>query len=410
MNIFESIMLAFDSIRVNKLRAILTLLSISIGVFAIMGAGTLVRSIDSTISGEMEELGENTFSIYKMPKLQLGHEAWHKYQKRKPITFSQARDFKRKMDPDCQVSYYTGGVGFQAKYGNNETDPDVMLLGCDENFLYTNYYKMSDGRPFMENDVNFCKNVCIIGNDVIVKAFPNINPIGKILKVKNQKYEVIGTLEVKGAMLGRSQDNVILIPATQYLKYFSSEQDETLTLNIKAPSKEELTSSLDEATGIMRTIRNCKPWEENSFEIETNEAIAEQFSNLTDYLTYFGFFSGAIALIAAGVGIMNIMLVSVKERTREIGIRKAIGAKRSWILTQFIVEAITLCQVGGMIGVLMGFAASSLFGKLISIKMSVPFDWVIVSLAICTFLGLVFGAYPAWKAAKLDPIEALRYE
>jgi len=160
----------------------------------------------------------------------------------------------------------------------------------------------------------------------------------------------------------------------------------------------------------MRLVRNLKPWEENDFEIETNESIKEQFSGLTKYLQWFGFISGGIALIAAGVGIMNIMLVSVKERTREIGVRKAVGAKRRWIMYQFIIEAITLCQVGGAIGIVVGVIAGGAFGLLIGGTFSIPVGWVVFSVIICTMLGVIFGAYPAWKAAKLDPIEALRYE
>jgi len=237
-----------------------------------------------------------------------------------------------------------------------------------------------------------------------------MNPIGKRITIKNQNYEVIGMLESKGATLGRSQDNVIYIPISGFLKYYSSEWNESVTITIKAIGKGNRDATIDEAIGSLRVIRNLKPWEENDFEMDTNETITEQFSSFIGFLTYFGFFSGAIALIAAGVGIMNIMLVSVKERTREIGIRKAIGAKRKWILMQFIVETITLCQIGGLAGIIMGVGGGWALGSMAHMTIVFPVNWLIGAVVLCTVLGLLSGAYPAWKAAKLDPIEALRYE
>ncbi len=211
-------------------------------------------------------------------------------------------------------------------------------------------------------------------------------------------------------MFGQSQDNMVLIPITHLLNYFASFWESSVQIVLRARSRDVFTQAIDEAIGVMRLVRNLKPWEENDFEIETNESIKEQFSGLTKYLQWFGFISGGIALIAAGVGIMNIMLVSVKERTREIGVRKAVGAKRRWIMYQFIIEAITLCQVGGAIGIVVGVIAGGAFGLLIGGTFSIPVGWVVFSVIICTMLGVIFGAYPAWKAAKLDPIEALRYE
>ena len=276
--------------------------------------------------------------------------------------------------------------------------------------FFNNGINVAEGRPITYEDVEYNSSVAVIGNDLVVKLFPKINPIGKKIKVKSQFYEVVGVLESKGAMLGTSQDNQVLITIPKYLQYYASEWEESLTLTIRSLDKSKVSNNMDEAIGAMRIARNLKPWEENSFEVETNESITEQFSGFTKYLSYFGAFCGAIALIAAGIGIMNIMLVSVKERTREIGIRKAIGARRSWILTQFIIETITLCQIGGIIGVGAGVGAGWILGKLIKIDIALPWSWIIFSLVICTLLGLLFGAYPAWKASKLDPIDALRYE
>lgn len=410
MNISESVKLALDSIAVNKLRAFLTLLSIAIGVFAIIGAGSLVSSINGTVDTELDALGENTFFIYKTPKIQMGDKAWRKYRKRKAITFSQYRELKERLTDVDLVSAQAFSQGFLVKANGKETNPDVTLIGIDEEYYQINNRKISDGRQITFSDIESNRNVAVIGNDIVVKCFPDGKAIGNDITINNQKYNVIGVLDVKGAMFGQSQDNMVLIPLNNFLTYFSDEWSESLTLTIKANKKDDLPVTIDEATGVLRSIRNDKPGEENSFEIESNEAIREQFQSFTIYLYYFGFICGGIALIAAGVGIMNIMLVSVKERTREIGIRKAIGAKRRWIMMQFLIETITLCQVGGAIGILMGVGAGSLFSLLLNLSITLPWNWIIFSLVICTLLGIVFGMYPAGKAAKLDPIEALRYE
>ncbi len=410
MNILESIIMAIDSIRVNKLRSSLTLLSIAIGVFAIIGVGSLTSSINSTVEGEIEALGETTFYIFKDPKIMMGGPHWKKYYRRKAINYLQYQELKSSL---TNVSLVTG-TGFSMsntiKSGNFETNPDVTLVGADEDYFVLENRDFAEGRSLVQSDIMMNRNVAVLGNDVKVKLFPNIDPIGQTITIKNQKYEVIGVLEPKGAMLGQSQDNLVFIPITHFLRYFASYWEESLQITLRAKSSELMTHAVDEAIGAMRSIRNVKPWEENDFEIETNEALTEQFAGLTSYLQWFGLISGGIALIAAGVGIMNIMLVSVKERTREIGVRKAIGARRNWILTQFIIEAITLCQIGGLIGIILGNVAGGLLGFAIGMKLHLPIDWIAASILICTLLGLFFGAYPAWKAAKLDPIEALRYE
>jgi putative ABC transport system permease protein len=410
MIVFESISIAIDSIRLNKLRAFLTLLSICIGVFAIIVAITLVKSINNTVTTQMADLGENTFSIYRMPKIQFGAHTWRKYAGRKRINYSQVQDFKRNLMLASSVSAMSTSSNHTLKTSMFETNPDVSLIGTDASYFETNNILISDGRAFIDDDITFNRNVTIIGNDIVQLLFPNTDPIGKDLIIGKQIYSVIGIIETKGAILGRSQDNIAIIPITQFLKYYSTRWEESLTINVKSTSRDMLMPTIDEAIGILRGIRDDQPWELNSFELETNETIALQFAGLTGYLSLFGFITGFIALFAAGIGIMNIMLVTIKERTREIGIRKAVGAKKRWIMSQFIIETITLCQLGGALGIVLGLSLSFLFGNLLGLTLVVPFDWILYSLIICTILGLIFGAYPAWKAANLDPIEALRYE
>ncbi len=410
MIVFQSIIMALDSIRVNKLRAFLTLLSICIGVFAIIVAITLVKSINSTVSTQIADLGDNAFSIYRMPKIQFGGNTWRKYAARKPINYSQVQEFKRNMKLAISVSTMSTSSNHILKTSIFETNPDVTLTGTDASYFETNNISVASGRAFIEDDITFNRNVVIVGNDIVVQLFPNTDPVGKDLIIGKQIYSIIGVLETKGAILGRSQDNIAIIPISQFLKFYSTRWEESLTINVKAQSKEMLLPTIDEAIGILRGIRGDQPWEMNSFELETNETISLQFASLTGYLSIFGFTTGIIALLAAGIGIMNIMLVTIKERTSEIGLRKAVGAKRRWIMYQFIIETITLCQIGGLLGIALGLILSSLFGNLLGLTLVIPADWILYSILICTFLGLAFGAYPAMKASKLDPIEALRYE
>lgn len=409
MNVIESILLVLHSIRENKLRSFLTLLSIAIGVFSLIVAGTLINSFQKAVLNELENIGETTFWVQRLPSIQMGH-TWYKYRKRKPITFRQYKELRRMTQSTNMISGASYTSGIVVNFGNLSTDPNVDLVGTDQNYFITNAVDVEYGRAITDEDVNLNRNVAIVGNDIVVKIFPNINPIGKEINIKNQKYTVIGVLKKRGALLGQSKDNQVLIPLTSFLRFYASPWEESLIISIKAMNRETLQETMDEIIGNLRIIRNVKPWEENSFEIETNETITEQFGGFVKYLSIFGFISGAFALIAAGVGIMNIMLVAVKERTREIGIRKAVGAKKRWILTQFIVEAISICQIGGLIGIVLGFAAGYLLGNTIQIPITFPLPWIILSVVVCTIIGVGFGAYPAYRAANLDPIESLRYE
>ncbi len=409
MNFSESIFQSIDSIRTNKLRTFLTLLSIAIGVFALIVAGTLINSFEKAVMTQLEDIGETTFWIQRLPSIQTGN-TWYKYRKRKPITFRQYKELQKMTNSTPWISAHTFTSGMTINAGNLSTDPDVFLVGADNIFFLTNSIDVEFGRSFTEEDINLNRNIAIIGNDVVVKIFPNVNPLGKEISIQNQKYTVVGILKTRGAMLGQSKDNMVIIPITNFLKYFASPWEESLHISVRAISKELLQETMDEVIGNMRVIRNVKPWEANTFEVETNETISEQFGSFVNFLSIFGFISGGFALIAAGVGIMNIMLVAVKERTREIGIRKAVGAKRRWILWQFIIEAITLCQIGGIIGIIFGVLGGYFLGNAIKLPLFFPIPWVILSIIICTVLGIGFGTYPAYRAANLDPIEALRYE
>ncbi len=402
---------AFYSIRTQKLRAFFTLLSITIGVFAITFSGSLVNSIDSTVNKQIESLGRYSFFITRMPAIQMGGHDWWKYRNRPEITFRQYLDLQDRVLDFAIVSGTARSAGLKIKSVNLETDPDVFLAGVDHNYFTISDAEILEGRPFLQNDIEYSNNFAVIGRDIIVKIFPKEKDvIGKSIKINNKSYTVIGTLKPKGAMLGQSQDNVVLIPISNYLTYFSSESEQDLTLIVRTDDPISFNYILDETIGQMRIVRNLKPWQLNNFEVQTNESLSDQFSSLTGYLTYFGVFSGLIALIAAGVGITNIMLITIKERTREIGIRKAVGAKKRWILVQFISETIVLTMLGGLLGILLGVFGGGMLGIALGTSFAISTKWVFISLIISLILGLLSGVLPAMRAASLDPVDALRYE
>lgn len=409
MNILESIKMAIDSIFAHKLRTFLTLLSVAIGVFAIMGSGSLVSSVDETVETEMANLGENSFRITRMPSVQTSRDSWRKYRKRERINYKQYTELREKIGSMAFVSVECSNGGMLIKYNDFNTDPDVELIGANDVYFNINDRDVPLGRALTEADIQFDRKVAVIGNDVKNKLFKQISPLNKEIKIGNQTYEVVGVLDEKGAILGQSQDNQVVIPITIFNKYYSSWW-ESLDIKIKAFNREGFDYVLDESIGALRVIRGDKPWEDSSFEIETNESLTQQFSGLTGYLSYFGLLAGFFALAAAGVGITNIMLVAIKERTREIGLRKALGAKRIWITLQFLVETMTITSIGGIIGMLLGYLMSALVSLIFGLKIIIPIDWILISFGITTVLGLISGLYPAFRAASLDPIESLRYE
>ncbi len=409
MNISESIYIALDSVRGNKLRTLLTLLSVTIGVFAIIGAGAITRSVEGAVLDEVNSMGEGTFFIQKTPAVMMGHN-WRKYQTRKDLSFKQYTELKKRLTQAEYISAVSQDRGKTVKYSGKSSDPDVSIAGIDENGLLAMGRNIIKGRNIIAEDITFNRSVAVIGNDIITKVFKSIDPIGKTITVDNHSYEIVGITNTKGAVMGQSQDNFVFVPLNSFLTYYADEYSQSLTMFVHAKNRKEYTQLFDAAINQFRIIRNLKPWEENDFEIESNTSISDTFKGFTNYLTYFGIICGIISLVAAGIGIMNIMLVSVKERTREIGVRKALGARKSWILYQFIIETITLCQIGAFMGIILGLGGAYLLTIPMSLKMAFPIDWIIFAIVICTILGIVSGAYPAWKAANLDPIEALRYE
>jgi putative ABC transport system permease protein len=408
--ISETIKLSIGTIRENKLRAILTLAGITIGVFSIIAIMTLLDALQSGIEGGLSQLGSNTFQVQKFPVMNFGDPRMRaKLRKRPDITYEQGLRLieKATLPKYISLEYWKGSKVF--KYGQDATNPNMGICGGLPDFLPTNSYNVKDGRMFTENELNSATSITVIGAEVASKLFPKLNPIGKKIILDKNEFSIIGILESKGESFGQSQDNFAIIPITRMLQIYGK-ADYSLNIAIQAPTKATYDETVEQVTSIMRVIRDVKPGEENNFEIFSNESLINSVNNFTKYFKYGAGFISFIALLAAGIGIMNIMLVSVTERTREIGIRKAVGAKSGNILTQFLIEAIILCQIGGIAGILLGITAGNLLGTFLNTKVVIPVDWVIIGLVICTIVGIVFGVYPAYKAAKLNPIDALRYE
>ena len=261
----------------------------------------------------------------------------------------------------------------------------------------------------MTSDVQYSNDVCVLGKDIVEKIFPNLNPIGYTVRVDGYPLQVIGVLEEQPSLFGNTRDNYVMVPITTFQSIYGR-RSFSVNITVMSHSKEDYDEVIDAAIGYMRTLRKVQPGEENDFSIFSNETLISQVNDITSGVKIGAMVVSIIALLAAGVGIMNIMLVSVTERTKEIGIRKAIGARKMNILLQFLSEAVILCLFGGFIGIILGVGIGNLAGSFLNAQNAIPVDWVIIGLSLCVFVGVIFGTYPAYKAANLDPIEALRYE
>lgn len=404
----ESFRMAIEAIRQNKLRSILTLLGISIGVFSVIGVMTAIRTLESSVNSQLDVFGTNTFTIQKWPVIMIGG-SHQKYRKRKNIDYFQYEELKRRAKLPFRVSVVDDTQERNIRYKDNVLKKTTDVVGVDEWGLRSYNTFIADGRNFTENDIRFRRNITILGPDIVDILFPFEDPISKVIQIKGLNYSVIGVTERKGQAFGQSQDYFALIPISLYLQRFSSHWT-SLSISVEAESPEMYEKTVDEAIGLMRVIRKVPPEKENDFVIVSNEELLETFAGLTGGIKLFAGAVSVIALLVAGIGIMNIMLVSVTERIKEIGIRKAIGAKRRDILTQFLMEAIFLSQFGGIAGVILGILGGNLVAVLLNVPAVIPIDWAFYGMTVCSFIGIGFGIYPAWRAANLDPIESLRHE
>ena len=404
----ESFWMAIDAIRKNKLRSLLTLLGITIGVFSVIGVMTAIRTLEQSIESGLNVFAANTFIIQKYPEIQFGRPD-KKYRNRKNITIAQYKTLKGMARLPLLVSAADGTAVRNVKYRDKEVKKSVELFGGDDGTIRFYNTFLSDGRNFIDDDIHYSRNVCILGMDVVDILFPFEDPISKKIKVDGLSYYVIGITERQGEAFGESKDNFIAIPISTFQEKFSN-QWSSIRIHIESPSEDAYNQTMDEVIGLLRSIRKVSPDEDNDFEIVSNTEMIEQFSGFTSGIKLFALLVSIIALVVAGIGIMNIMLVSVTERIKEIGIRKAIGATKQDILSQFLMEAIFLSEFGGVAGIILGILGGNIVSIVFNIPAVIPLDWAFIGLAVCSIIGIGFGIYPAWKAANMDPIESLRFE
>ena len=402
--------MALTAIRTHLLRSSLTLLGILIGIFSIIVVATAIRALQGNIERELAQLGSHTFQIQRFPAIHVEDdlESLDKYFRRKRFYLGTAQQLQERATLAKHV-----GVTSEIDQGElvsrfAKTAPNAVYRGMSPAAFETRNLVVSEGRALTEADMDSARPVAVLGADAAKKLFPYGSALGDWVQFRGVKYSVVGILEAKGSIFGQSQDNFISVPITTVLNRYGREIP--ISIQVQAPSQEAYDDVVEQVRGILRTLRKTPPGEGDDFEIVSNDSLISQFRSITLAVRAGAGIISSIALVAAGIGIMNIMLVSVTERTREIGIRRAVGAKKRNIMTQFIMEAVILSQIGGVLGVVAGIGAGNLAALIIEAPPVIPWDWALIGFLVCSWVGVIFGTYPAWKAANLDPIESLRYE
>jgi putative ABC transport system permease protein len=409
----EILRMAFQSLGVNKLRSMLTMAGITIGVFSVIGVMTVVSALRGSIESGLSFLGSNIFQFSKYPTgITNDGNNRRKIDARRNITLAQAQRYQQLMegvtDVVCLKAFYRNGP-VQATYQNRKTEPGLSFGGTNEHFLAANQYTIDLGRNLTPEDIALGRPITIIGPDIVKKIFPSESPLGKLVKIAGRTYTVVGTFAEKGTSFGQTQDDMVIVPITRFLSDFGS-ANVSISIATEAPNQQLYNEVMDKGVTAMRIVRGLQAEDENDFELYSNDSLISAFAKVADAVRAGALVISGIALLAASVGIMNIMLVSVTERTKEIGIRKSIGARRVSILTQFLIEAVVISLAGGVAGILIGVLAGN--GLAIWMKASVvfPWDWAAIGLIVCSVIGVGAGLYPAVKASRLDPIESLRFE
>ncbi|AXT60012.1 ABC transporter permease [Aquimarina sp. AD10] len=405
----ENIRIAMDSIKGQVLRTILTILIIAIGITALVGILTFLGALEKTITGDFASMGANTFNLQRY---EFNTRNNRDREKINPIiNYRNVRAFNDKFQyPFSKTSVsFTGTRGAEVKYENEKTDPEASVLGVNENYLENTGTEIDKGRNFTFFDIQNNNHVCLIGSDFTKNLFKNTNPIGKTISIRGVKFKVIGLLESKGATFRNNQDLKVLIPL-QLARSIFTLPNINYNISVKVDDKQFLEGAQDEAIVTFRNIRGLSPVEENNFGLERSDDLINRISNITSYLYYAAWIISIITVFGSSIALMNIMLVSVTERTREIGVRKALGAKKHTISGQFFLETVIIGQFGGLIGIILGIAVGSLAASISNFEFTIPWLAIVAAVVTSFLTAVVSGLYPAVKAANQDPIESLRYE
>jgi len=413
MKFGETIKMAWSSLGANKLRSSLTMLGITIGVFSVISVMTAVGALQYSIENGISFLGSNIFQFAKFPaNVAASGDVREKYRNRRNITYLQALHYYRLMEGEARevcLKCFAYEVKGQAVYNGVKTTPSLLVVGSNRSFLTANAYTLGYGRNLSDEDVDLSRRVIVVGKMIEKRLFPHETPIGKVIRMAGHTYTIIGVLSEKGTAFGQSQDDVCIMPITRFFEDYG-EAKRTVNIATQAFSADTYNRTFDKGISAMRIARGLKADQENDFEIYSNDSLKSAFTSVAGVVSVGAFVISFIALLAAGIGIMNIMLVSVTERTKEIGIRKSIGARSRDILRQFLTEAVFISEAGGIIGILLGVIGGDLLALALKVDLIFPWGWAIAGLIVCSAIGIGFGFYPAYRAAALDPIEALRYE
>jgi len=416
MHILEAFKMAITAIMSHKLRSFLTLIGIIAGVASIIAVMTGISVIQTAIEKEISVLGTQTFQVQKWAAAgPISQEEMQKIMRRRPTTVEHANAIRDGVETVDLVGSELWSQNIHvAKYRDITTNPNLTVCGGTPEYPENNTHYVEIGLNLTNEDVKIGRSVVVLGHAVAEKLFPWTDPLQKIIKIDGRKYRVIGVMEEKKSAFGGNFDNYLLIPITKFKRIYGMRddrgRDRSVNITVRAKSPGLLQEAIAETRAVMRMERGLKPHEEDDFTIFTNDSNIKIFNETTAGIKVGAFVIGIVALIVAGIGIMNIMFVSVTERTREIGIRKSLGAKRKNILMQFLLEAVILSNIGGVFGVAVGFGLGNIVSMLTNFPANVPLQWAIVGVVFCTSVGLTFGFWPALRASKLDPIVALRYE